>query len=158
MADKLLRIGRWRKGGELMAGVEISGETLEVDLDPKNFAEPVAKALRDEISRRIAAINVEAAPATIKRRGPGKLFNVTGYLRSGILQNFAEAQGHWRIMLPAGRELPRPVLNRLIAVTKANLQNLLKVAAVRKAVEEDLPRAIVRVVGAYYPPKRKSRK
>lgn len=153
--SKLLKVGRFSKGGNLKAAVEIQGDTLEVELDPKLFAEPVITALRNETVKRIGAISVAPSPATVEKRGPGKLFNVSGYLRSGIYKEYLESAGHWTIVLPPGRELPRPVMNRLRAVAKLSLQSLLRAPAVRKALEQDMMRAIVKVNGPYV---KKSRK
>ncbi len=141
MATRLIKIGKRVKGGGQMAMVEIDGVTLEVELDPKLFSVAVVEAINVETERRIKAINKAPKPGTLQRRGPGSLFNVTGLLRQTY---YKFVDGSWEVH--GGRRLHRSVMNRLRAVGRLNLQAILKVKAVKKALNKDMVRAIVRFV------------
>ncbi len=151
MAKKIIRIGKRVKGGNQMVRVDIDGVELEVELDPKKFSQPVIEAINKETERRIKAINEAPKPATVERRGPGGLFNVTGRLRQTY---YRFVDSGWQ--LHVGRNLPRAVMNRLRAIGKINLQAILKVKAVQEALNHDLVRAMVSMKPA--PPGKKRAK
>jgi hypothetical protein len=80
VSRKIVIFPRTRKKG----GAEMRSDyAIIFDTDPKNI-KPMAEAAVEVVEREINAIRDQPAQSTIKRRGPGRLFNVTGRLKKGI--------------------------------------------------------------------------
>ena len=125
----------------------MQSDTFVLDLSPGHFqewADGCAKAIEDSIGR----ISGPPKPSTIERRGPGRLFNVTGYLANGITGRVFRAG--FEIAGPIGRLANDYVTKKLIRrvavlrrlkrlfehARKGQLESLKKMMYVRKRVKK----------------------
>lgn len=93
----------------------------------------LASQFLDTVKTRINAISTPPKPATIKRRGPGRLFNVTGQLRSTLALEVTSKK--WRIIITKGRSLVPKQMTQLIDVASLESQEILAAPEVRFAMQ-----------------------
>jgi hypothetical protein len=101
---------------------------IVLDPDAKNL-KLYGEALAEVVQREIKAISTPPARSTVKRRGPGKLFNVTGYLRRRI--RLRRARKGWEVQAPVGRLEIEPIRKRLLEVAP-NLGNADRLVALAR--------------------------
>jgi hypothetical protein len=106
VSKKIAIFPRYRRGRN-----EIKSDfAIVFDPDVKHL-KPLGAAMMKVIKREINAIYTPPAAATVRRRGPGRLFNVTGRLKKGM--RLRRRGDTWEIEAPANRLTVNKVRERL---------------------------------------------
>lgn len=136
--------------------VSVTGDAIALEPDERELAKGPATALRDAITRGIAAIAESVTPATMRRRraegsSSTKLFNSTGHLADGLSVE-AQPDGSYHIAAPPDRLQPsrfgRADLERVIARLRAAvpaLRDPTTVVELKQALEQTVREALIRV-------------
>jgi hypothetical protein len=120
--------------------VTVTGQPLEVTLDPAALGEGPATAIRDAIAAGIRGISERASKATIARRKAAgvsgdRLFNASGHLVAALA---TEREGEdWNVTAPADRldEARIPGITQRLADLVDAIRDPLAQRAVRDAIE-----------------------
>lgn len=118
--------------------VRVKAQPIEVETDPEVLADPVGKAMLEEIEAGIAAINKPVAESTAKRKGRRgtRLFNNTGKLASKLRIEKGQ-DGKLAILPPSDRltGATRELIGRLVELVPVlkDPRKLMQSRRVRKA-------------------------
>lgn len=126
--------GTKRAGGNAVSYFEV-GE-LKLDLRPEALFELIAPALREHYVKAVDSAKGQPTKGTIRRRGPGKLFSVTGEFKSGVAFQVVGKI----LTLTTGRlskTVPRWLQFRVPGVRAASLLKAMR-KEIEKAVREGL--------------------
>lgn len=75
---------RSRRGRRGASGMSVEATPLKLNLDPKPFMERVGEAMVERFVQAVKSTRAKPKASTIKRRGPGALFNITGEFLRGV--------------------------------------------------------------------------
>lgn len=124
-----------------VGAVVIKGDVVEIDLSPRELLGPGVEAMVKQIKTGIRRLRKPVTESTIKRRGPGKPFQVTGRLIEGIEALWSD---DWAIVHGGDRldvEFVKSLLQRRVSSLR-RLVKMVRSKQVQDALQKGLRNAI----------------